>query len=203
MKQKIKRLTSEIQAYIATHLSTERYEHSVSVAKYAKHLALVYGKSVKKQRLAYLAGLAHDICKELSDSEQLLLLQKAQLSVSPIEKQRINLAHGKTGAFFLEHTFCIDSSRVLAAVRHHTFGSPDLDTVGKLVFLADKIEPHRKFADKWRKRVGRIPLNELVLQVLQENIKHVQAKGFLVSDETIRMEKKLQKKISKKQKALI
>ena len=64
----IEKLITELTAYIRCCLSDYRYQHSCRVATFAEELALRYGYDKKQQRLCYLAGIAHDMCKEKPDS---------------------------------------------------------------------------------------------------------------------------------------
>lgn len=190
----------QIEAYLQNNLSEERLRHSYSVANYAKKLAKVYGKRKKLVRLAYLAGLAHDIAKELPDKEQLAILEKTGKQLNRVEKQRINLLHGLTGAYVLEKQFGIKLKVVLDAVKYHTFGSKNLRTLGKLVYIADKIEPARDYDDakELRDKVGKVHLNELTFLVLNTCIKITKAKGCEVSPLSLKMKKKLERKLGKR-----
>ena len=52
-------------------MSEHRYIHSVNVAKEAKFLAKKYGADEEK---AYIAGMLHDITKEMPREEQLQII---------------------------------------------------------------------------------------------------------------------------------
>ena len=199
MTKKQKKQFTEIEAFLKSNLSNERLAHSYNVAKYARYLATIYGKRKKTVRLAYFAGLIHDICKELSDKEQLAIFNKTGEQLTKIEKQRINLLHGATGAYVLKKKFGVKNSQVLEAVKFHTFGAKKLRTLGKLVFVADKIEPGRssESAKNFRKIAGQISFNELTFRVLADNIAYVEKKGGIVSPLSLKMKKKLEQKLSR------
>ncbi|MEL3907843.1 MAG: bis(5'-nucleosyl)-tetraphosphatase (symmetrical) YqeK [Treponemataceae bacterium] len=190
----------QIEKFMQSNMSKERLQHSYNVANYAKKLAKVYGKRKKMVKLAYLAGLAHDITKEFSDSKHLEILKKTGEQLTKVEKQKINLLHGLTGAYVLEKQFGIKLKDVLDAVKYHTFGSKKLKTLGKLVYIADKIEPDRCHNDakEARAKVGKLSLNELTLFVLNFNIEHIEEKGGIISPHSLKMKKMLERKISKK-----
>lgn len=197
MNRKLKKQLNEIELYLHKNLSKERLAHSYHVARYAQQLAKTYGKRKKTAQLAYFSGLAHDICKELSDKEQLDIFHKTGEKLTKIEKQRINLLHGATGAYVLEKKFDVKNSQVLEAVKYHTFGAKKLRTLGKLIFVADKIEPSRgtETAEHFRRIAGRVSFNELVFQVLSSNIEYVEKKGGIVSPHSHKMQKKLARKL--------
>ena len=64
------------------------------------------------------------------------------------------LAHGPAAA----DRAAADGERdrgVLDAVRFHTVGAPDWDDVGRMLYLADYLEPGREFASAERAQLGR------------------------------------------------
>lgn len=195
-KRQIKKTIKKVDEFIKKTLSSDRYEHSVRVAKCAKYLAKVYGETKKTSELAFLAGLAHDICKELSNNEQMKIAKKSGEPISDIGRTSPNLLHGITGAYVLQKDFKIKNAKVLQAVRQHTFGAPNLCNVAKLVFIADKIEPERKESEYFRKIVGKVSLNELALKVLEFSIKKVEAKGAVISPATLGMKEELKYRVS-------
>lgn len=195
MNNTYKHKIHEIDSYLKKNLSNERYEHSLRVAQYAQYLAKVYDKTKKTAALAYLAGLSHDITKELSDEKQILIMKKMGRQLSKVEKQRINLLHGSTAAFVLRKKFHIHKKEILDALTFHTFGSPKLRTIGKLVFVADKIEPGREESEQLRALVGQISFNKLTLKALQFGIERTEKKALLVSPLSRKMEKRLQRKV--------
>ena len=64
---------SEYKKLLKTLLKPERYAHSLGASETAKKLAEKYGTDADK---AELAGLLHDITKNMSNAEQLKMLEK-------------------------------------------------------------------------------------------------------------------------------
>ena len=65
----IETLIKNVERYAQSVLSPPRYKHSVRVANLAEKMCALYGDG--NVRRGYLAGIAHDICKE-QDDESLL-----------------------------------------------------------------------------------------------------------------------------------
>lgn len=130
-------------------LSPARYVHSVGVANTAAKLAGMNNLDIEK---AYLAGLMHDYAREMSGTELLMLAQENDLLGDHIEVIKPDLLHGKVGAFLLEQEGLITDEQILASIRNHTTGHPEMDWLSKLIYIADYIEPERKFpgVDKLR-----------------------------------------------------
>ena len=56
-------LLEKIKKYLSVSVSQSRYEHSIRTAQTAKELCLRFGEDAE---LGEIAGIAHDICKEMS-----------------------------------------------------------------------------------------------------------------------------------------
>ena len=84
---------------LKTKLDDYRYIHSLGVAKSARHLAELYGADPEK---AYFAGLLHDVMKNAAPEEQLQIIEKADIMLSPSERLNRKLWHAIAGAAFLK-----------------------------------------------------------------------------------------------------
>ena len=84
---------------LKTKLDDYRYIHSLGVAKSARHLAELYGADPEK---AYFAGLLHDVMKNSAPEEQLQIIEKADIMLSPSERLNRKLWHAIAGAAFLK-----------------------------------------------------------------------------------------------------
>ncbi len=72
---------------IKNTLSEYRYNHSICVADRARELAKKHGADENK---AYLAGILHDITKEMPDTEQIKLIEKYDRPLTYIEKGNLD-----------------------------------------------------------------------------------------------------------------
>ena len=80
---------------LRNRLSKKRFVHSMNVADESYRLSFIYGENPDK---AYLAGLLHDICKELPPEEQREMVMKSGLSVTREELLSPPLWHAIAGA---------------------------------------------------------------------------------------------------------
>ncbi len=77
--------------------------------------------------------------------------------------------------------------RVATAIRYHTIGHPDLDELGRALYLADFLEPGRDFDNEWRASLrSRMPADrEAVLtEVVAARIRHLLDGGNPIRPET-------------------
>ncbi len=191
MKDDFKKLTEQVKAFAKENLKESRYLHSLRVADYAKHLAELYPNENVAPETAYFAGLSHDICKNYSDEDLVKTVEKDGMGVDEVEKTRLNLLHGRAAAIVLKENFSVENEAVLKAVGFHTFGYEEIDALGKIVYIADKIEPERPNTQDFRDFAFKASLNELMLKVLEWNMNYIKQKGAKSHPLTDKMHKKL------------
>ena len=105
---------------------------------------------------ADLAASTHDILKAEADHVLLEMAERFGVEVDPFMRERPALLHGPVAAAWMEAEGGLDDPRVANAVRWHTFGWEEMDGVGKVVYVADKVEPWKVDADP-----GLAPIREL------------------------------------------
>lgn len=126
---------NEIDTYLKENLSKKRYEHSLLVAKEAKSLAKIYHVDEEK---AYLAGLIHDIAKELSEDENNYWIKKGNLADDLKKENYKKIRHADIGAIIAKEKYNLDND-ICNAIKYHTIGNKNMDTLAKIIYIADKI----------------------------------------------------------------
>jgi nicotinate-nucleotide adenylyltransferase len=168
--------------HLRAALSCKRFDHSVRVAETAKGLCGKYGLDVEA---GYVAGLAHDVCKELPESELLRLAQGDGLGIGPLELEKPALLHGRAAAIYLRDTLGVTDEAILEAVREHTFGRPGMGILAQVIYIADKIEPGRpQVTEEYRRMLDKLDLHSLLRYVLAENFDYVVTKGKNVAPQS-------------------
>lgn len=114
--------------------------HIHRVEEIAKELALRHG--VEQQRAA-LGMLAHDVARAMADDELLRRAGEMELPIGTVERKAPVLLHGPVGAELLVKEDGLDDPALHGAVYWHSTGHPSLDDLGKIVFLADKLDPQK------------------------------------------------------------
>lgn len=168
----------EKKKYLKEHLSAKRYNHSLNVAAECRKLALKYGEDPDK---AYFAGLLHDICKEIPDSEQKALVERCSFTVCREELETRSLWHAIAGACFIKTEFGVEDIDILNSVRFHTVGRSGMSRLEEIVYLGDLISADRDYKDVDRMRkLSYTSLNQAMLEAFAYSIKSVVKKGGLV-----------------------
>jgi HD superfamily phosphohydrolase YqeK len=125
-----------------------------------------------EERLRWLAvGWLHDALRE-DDPDKLRREVPAALADLPAP-----VLHGPAAAERLAGDL---DDRALDAIRYHTIGHPELDTLGKALYLADFLEPGRDFLPEWRAELrARMPgeMNAVLTDVLASRLRHL-VEGF-------------------------
>ena len=111
--------------------------------------------------LAELAAAAHDIARHLPARQLLETAESVGIKVSVLERNVPILLHGPLGAAWLKQDGEITDPDVLDGVRWHTSAHPDLSPVGRILFLADKLDPEK---------ISRYPFQETVRQLAMEDV---------------------------------
>ncbi|MFW6338529.1 MAG: bis(5'-nucleosyl)-tetraphosphatase (symmetrical) YqeK [Alkalispirochaetaceae bacterium] len=123
-------------------LSVKRYNHVERVIRYSRELAERY--EVEPLRVQ-VAAAGHDIARELQPERLVKLADRyAVPQEDPLREQPL-LLHGPVAAGMLAEEYGVEDESILSAVYHHTLGSPKLDEVGKIVYVADYTEPGRSY----------------------------------------------------------
>jgi len=172
-------------------LSTERFLHSRNTAIHAYDLCRRFGLDPME---GYLAGIGHDLAKQIENKQMLIIVKTAGMDISALEMDKPNLLHGKAAAVLLRERFSIHNKDVLEAVAIHTSGSENMGQLAKVIFIADKTEPSRNIDTALRKMCREDTLDNILLAVLERSIAKVKAKGMDISDDSLRLLKKLKER---------
>jgi nicotinate-nucleotide adenylyltransferase len=172
-------------------LSTGRFLHSRNTALLAQELCRRFGLD---PMAGYLAGIAHDLAKQM-DSKQMVELAKMDgREITEIEKGKLNLLHGRAAAVLLKESFCINNKDVLEAVSVHTLGSENMGPLAKVIYVADKTEVSRNIDPALRKMCYEEELDAILLAVLYRTINKLKSKKLELSEETLRLLEKMEGK---------
>lgn len=187
-------ILESVRKYAMGVESASRFEHSVRTAETAEKMCLIYGLDTSS---GYFVGLAHDICKEMNPRLITSLAKRDGERISLLEQDKPSLLHGRAAAAMLKTDFGVNDQEILDAIKYHTFGSPDMGPLAKILYAADKIEPGRsQVSSDYYRDLFSMPLNDLVLFVAKENVDYLRMKNKYVAEITLRMISMLEGKTS-------
>jgi nicotinate-nucleotide adenylyltransferase len=163
--------------------------HSREVARLASELCDRFHAEEEK---GYIAGISHDLARELDLSEMLLLAEADGLPLRHWERSTPLLLHGRAAAAILtKHTGYVDEE-ALQAIRDHVTGRGSMGPISKIVFAADFLEPTREFVSpEFRRRTLGLSLDEMVLAVLDRKIHFVKAASREIAADALSLHEEL------------
>ncbi len=175
-------LIALVEAAARQDLDTDRFLHSRQVALLAADLAERFSLSRED---AYLAGIAHDMCKRYPGEELIRLAARDGAPISGLEAGKPALLHARAAAVLLGERFGLKDDAVLEAVRWHTTGRRGMGKLARLVYIADKIEASRRnVAVELRDLAFSADPAVLFEAVVRDTVGYLQGKGRMLSAET-------------------
>jgi nicotinate-nucleotide adenylyltransferase len=196
-------LAARLENAARESLSPGRFLHSRNTALLAWDLCRRFGLD---PWAGYLAGIAHDLGKPLNEKALLKLAARDGIEISGLERKKPALLHGRAAAVLLSERFDIHNRDVLEAVAWHTEGSAVMGALGKVVYIADKVEVSREGVEpELRQAVlaGTGPLadgtaaevlDRLFAAVLNETVNFLKSKKTDLSEETLRLLEAMKRK---------
>lgn len=128
-----------LEGLISNRMKEKRWKHTCSVAKLAKDIAFANGLN---EQQAYIAGMFHDVAKEMDYDKSLKLMKKFY---PEFVNKPVAIWHQWLSSYVTKNEFLIDDQVILDAIEHHTTASVHISPIGKCVYVADKLDPLRGY----------------------------------------------------------
>lgn len=160
-------------------VTEKRRAHIERVAELMEHWAHQLGIPPEDARAWRDAALLHDALRDAPESELRTLVPRADFTAE--------MLHGPAAAARLER----DGDRrteMLDAIRWHTVGSAEWKRLGRALFMADFLEPGRRFAPADRAYLAsKVPtdFDGTFRQVVRMRIEHALREGHTLFPETV------------------
>jgi predicted HD superfamily hydrolase involved in NAD metabolism len=131
---------------VRTHIGQDhRYAHVVRVARCADIFAQSHALDARKARLA---GMLHDLARLYSPTRLIDECERRNFTIDAFERANPVVLHARLGAAIAREAFGIDDPEVLSAIAKHTVGDGAMSPLDCVVYLADGLEPDRKFSER-------------------------------------------------------
>lgn len=164
-------------------LGEKRYAHTLAVSRLAGELAQAYGEPVAD---AQMAGLLHDITKEMPVESQLQTIQKSDILYDKTLLLNPNVYHALTAFLYARDVLGISNGNLLNAIRYHTTGRAGMSLLEKIVYVADAVSYDRTYAGVGQLReLAFENLNEAALEILRFNLEKLLAARQPIAVDTI------------------
>lgn len=174
---------SEIKKTLKDLLGDNRYEHCLEVSKMAVKLAKKYDADEYK---AEIAGLLHDITKEISAEEQLKIILNSKIDLNEIEIHTKKLWHQISGMAYARDVLNVEDEDVLNAIRYHTSGRGGMSLLEKIIFVADYISNDRDYNGvKELRKLAEKNLEETMVECMAFTIDELVKEHRIIIEDTI------------------
>lgn len=131
----------ELEQTVIQLLKPDRVKHVLGCRDTAAELARLWGAD---EQDAARAGMLHDITKALDGPLQLTVCQQYGVPLNAFSQANPKTLHALTGSLVAERIFG-ENPAVVAAIRSHTTGKANMNTLEKIIYVADYMEPNRDF----------------------------------------------------------
>ncbi|PEZ07827.1 phosphohydrolase [Bacillus sp. AFS018417] len=159
---------------VKQQMHEKRYIHTIGVMETAIELAKQYGVDEKK---AEMAAIFHDYakCRPISEMEEIIKRENLPKDLLHYNKE---LWHAPVGAYLVEKEVGITDADILQAITYHTSGHEQMTMLDKVIYVADYIEPGRKFPGvKEARKLAREDINQALLYALKHTVQFLMEKN--------------------------
>ncbi|MBI2872969.1 MAG: bis(5'-nucleosyl)-tetraphosphatase (symmetrical) YqeK [Chloroflexi bacterium] len=147
--------------------------------------------------LADVAAAAHDVARAFPTEELVALARELGLAVDDVEAEVPLLLHGPVAAELLRREGAVTDPEVLDAIRWHSTARPGLSALGKVVFLADKLDPEKGRRSPTARQLHALALRDLdaaVLACLERELARMLREGHLIHPASVEARNELRLK---------
>lgn len=172
-----------LRRYIRPLMTDYRYHHSLGVEKQAVKMARRFGAD---QRRAALAGILHDVCKDMPKGALLQNILESGIINGIDFKASPQLIHSYAGALYLQSHMDIHDPEVIEAVRYHTTARAGMSLLETVVYLADLTSEDREYPDVGEmRRLCDTDLRKAMIHALTHTVKELTRKQKPICPDTL------------------
>ena len=167
--------------------SQKRRAHIGRVAALLGEWAAALGLPEDERTRWLAAGWLHDALRE-ADPEELRPRVPEEFRTLPGK-----LLHGPAAA---ERLAGQADEELLDAIRYHTLGSARFGRLGRALYLADFLEPGRRYEPEWTAALrARMPheMDAVLREVVRARVRHVEESGSTLHPETRALHEQVEK----------
>ena len=169
---------TKIKQYIADNVGNKRIAHLYATAQQTQLLVERFIPTITPQT-GYLVGLWHDAAREWPLSNLLDFCLTHQIAMEEEERIYPLLLHGPVAAYLLPQMVTVPSFCQIA-IRWHTLGSPAMGALGAALYIADYIEPFRRYLTQEERQslLQCNSLEEMCLKIVKRNQRYLMQQGL-------------------------
>ncbi|MFB5662133.1 bis(5'-nucleosyl)-tetraphosphatase (symmetrical) YqeK [Alteribacillus sp. HJP-4] len=169
-------------AIVKKQLTEHRYIHTLGVTDTAIELA---ERAAVDPSKAEMAAIFHDYAKFRPKDEMIKIIHSQKWDPAFIDYGE-ELLHAPAGAYLVKKEAGINDEEILSAIYWHTTGKAEMTSLEKIIFLADYIEPNRRFpgVDDVRKEALE-SIDKAIISALRNTVIFLMKKNQPIFPETL------------------
>lgn len=162
-----------LDSIVEKYCSEKRTKHVLSMTDLCVQLAKKHKVNIHE---AYMAGMLHDICKEMGvDYNQKVM----RIYYPELEYTAPAIHHSFTAIPWIKENLGYTNQRVLNAIFNHTLGLGK-SKLSKIVYIADKIDPNRGYDISKQLKCAMNNLDEGMELIKREQQEYLKKEGVHV-----------------------
>ena len=170
-----------LEQVVISLLKKKRINHVLGCRDTAVALAKRWGTD---ETDAARAGLLHDVTKALDGPLQLTICAEYGTILDDFSTENPKTLHAFTGSLVARDVFG-ENEAVISAIRSHTTGKGGMNTLEKIIYVADYMEPNRDFPGvEELRRLAFEDLDAALKMGLHMTLEHLRKQGAEVSPAT-------------------
>ncbi len=171
----------ELRACSYSMIRAKRVPHVMGTEEEAAKLALRWGAD---ETAARRAAILHDCTKYWTMEEHQALCSRCGVELDGLEQQILKLLHAKSGACIAREIFG-EPDEVYEAIFWHTTGKANMTLLEKIIYLADYIEPTRRFEGvETLRELAYKDLDKALLMGFEMSVEEMRQRGNVVHPRT-------------------
>ena len=131
----------QLEKTVISLLKPQRVRHVLGCRDTSAELARIWGAN---ETDAARAGMLHDLTKALDGPLQLTLCKAYDIMLDEFSTKNPKTLHALTGSLVADRIFG-ENQAVVDAICSHTTGKGNMNTLEKIIYVADYMEPNRDF----------------------------------------------------------
>ena len=107
------------------------------------------------------------------------------MAIEPFERENPVVLHARLGARIAQEAFAVHDPGILSAIAKHTVGAAEMSHLDCILYLADGLEPGRRFPEReglWRLAIA--DLRAATAATIASTVRYLQDKGLPVAPQT-------------------
>lgn len=163
---------------IKKYYSEKRYNHVLSVAYLSYQVSILNKLDIANK--AFIAGLIHDIGKNISNEETLKIMKENYPTY--IDGYSEKIYHQFVGEYIAKNELKILDGDILDSIKYHATGKGNMSPLSKIIYACDKVDPTRGYDSKKEIKALNDNYYDGFIKILKNQVEYFNKKNILFNN---------------------